>query len=97
MNKPEISVVIPVYKSVPFLKDAVDSVLSQTYFAGKPGLFEILIVVDGECEDLSDKVPTAPNIKILQIKHRGVSGARNHGIENAQASRFIAFLDSDDA
>lgn len=88
---PEVSVIIPFYEGVDWLKEAVDSVLFQTYKD-----FEIIVVNDGSPENISDFLTQYSNkIKYIEKENGGPSTARNVGIE-AATGNFIAFLDSDD-
>ncbi len=88
----KVSVIIPTYNRVHFLKEAIDSVLSQTY-----PYFELLIVDDGSEDETEALVRSYQDkrIRYLFIPHQGVSKARNVGIKEAKAE-LIAFLDSDD-
>lgn len=93
MRKTKISVIIPTYNRARFIKRAISSVLCQTYQN-----FEI-IVVDGpstdNTQDIVKKIQDK-RIKYMRPKiQRGVSAARNAGIDQAKGE-FIAFLDSDD-
>jgi glycosyltransferase involved in cell wall biosynthesis len=88
---PLISVIIPTYNRSAFLREAVDSVLQQT-----AGDLELIVADDGStentkvvCERYSEK------LRYLFQPNRGVSAARNLGLQQAQGE-FIAFLDSDD-
>lgn len=88
---PEVSVIIPFYEGIDWLKEAVDSVLFQTYKE-----FEIIVVNDGSPEDISEFLSQYSNkIKYIEKENGGPSTARNVGIE-AATGKFIAFLDSDD-
>ena len=92
MNVPEASVVIPLYNKAPYIKRAIDSVLSQTVQN-----FEIIIINDGST-DGSEKIVEEyhdSRIHLINQENRGVSSARNHGIDVANAE-LIAFLDADD-
>ena len=90
-NKFKVSVIIPFYKGVDWLVEAVDSVLAQTY-----SNVEIIVVNDGSTEDLSDfLVKYGNHIIYIYQENRGPGAARNRGIEIAQGD-FICFLDSDD-
>ena len=95
--QPEISVIIPLYKSARYLREALESISNQTYGSQGKNPFEVLLIIDGECENFEDNIPPQirPALKIHKIEHRGVSGARNCGIEKSSA-KFIAFLDADD-
>ena len=95
-NKSDVlfSVLVPVYNEETFLKECVESILSQDM-----NDFEIVLVDDGS----SDKSPEIcdlyakdnPNIKVIHKKNEGLFLARKTGIENA-TGRYLLFLDSDD-
>jgi glycosyltransferase involved in cell wall biosynthesis len=88
----KVSVIIPVYGVEAYIAEAIQSVLDQTYQD-----FELLIV-DDESPDRSVEICrqfTDPRIKILHQKNRGLAGARNTGIRQAQGA-YLAFLDGDD-
>ncbi|MCK9267048.1 glycosyltransferase [bacterium] len=89
----KISVVIPLYNKVDFIKRALSSVLEQTYEN-----FEIIIVNDGST-DGSEKIVEGYNDVRIKLLHRpypsGVSVARNFGIKHSSAD-LIAFIDADD-
>ena len=86
-----VSVVIPTFNAAPWLKETIDSILTQTY-----PVLEILIVDDGSTDGTADiaKSYATPVIYIRQ-EHGGVSSARNRGIGSAKGE-FIAFIDGDD-
>lgn len=87
-----VSVIIPTYNAEKFIAKTVRSVLSQTYQD-----FEILIIDDAS-PDRSVDVCRRFNdcrIRIISQANRGLPGARNTGIRQAQGE-FIAFLDADD-
>ncbi len=86
-----VSVIIPTYNRACVLKEAIDSVLAQTYRD-----FELIVVDDGSTDDTSEMLSAfADNISTITTFHRGPSAARNAGI-NASRGEWIAFLDSDD-
>ena len=90
-QKPKISVIIPTFNRGWILKEAVDSVLSQHCTD-----FELIVVDDGSIDNTLTLLQTYKGrLKILQQENRGVSSARNLGIENS-CGQYIAFLDSDD-
>ncbi|MFY9555299.1 MAG: glycosyltransferase [Blastocatellia bacterium] len=88
---PEVSVIIPTYNSARYLSDAVDSVLAQTFKD-----FEVLVIDDGSTDDTQSVMSRyASPVRCIRQENRGVSAARNRGIEESR-SRYIAFLDADD-
>jgi glycosyltransferase involved in cell wall biosynthesis len=86
-----VSVVIPVFNAAKWIKETIDSILTQTY-----PVLEILIVDDGSTDETAGIVQEygAP-VRYINQKHRGVSAARNLGIALARGN-LIAFIDGDD-
>lgn len=89
-----VSVIIPVYNRQQYLEECVRSVLNQTYKN-----FEILLIDDGS-EDDSPVICRAlaqenSCIRFFESSHKGVSAARNIGLE-ASKGDFVFFIDSDD-
>ncbi len=90
---PKVSVIMPVYGVEKFVAEAVESVLAQSFKD-----FELLIIDDCSpdrsveiCKGYDD-----PRIKIIPHEfNRGLAGARNTGVRNAQGE-YLGFLDSDD-
>lgn len=89
-TSPLISVVIPVFNGSTFIKEAVDSVLSQTY-----SNFELIVINDGSTDDSEIKILSYENIKYKKLVNSGPAVARNLGCRLANG-RYIAFLDQDD-
>lgn len=93
-NQPLISVIIPAYNAEKYLKEALDSVLSQTYQN-----WECIIIDDGSTDDtqkiVQDYITQDKRFIYFFQKNQGLSAARNSGIKIAKAD-YIAFLDSDD-
>lgn len=94
-TKEQVSVIIPVYKAEKSLLSCVESVLSQDY-----GNIEILLVPNGEDEEspsykLCRKLEGENDGITVLRSDKGVSAARNKGIEKA-GGKYILFLDSDD-
>lgn len=85
---PRVSVIIPFQNRIPWLIEAVDSVLAQTFQD-----FE-LIIVDNASTD-SYEPPDDPRITYIRQEDRGPAGGRNRGMDLARGD-YIAFLDSDD-
>ena len=91
-NKPtNVSVVIPAYNSAVFLPEALDSVFAQT----RPPA-EVIVVDDGSTDDTSKVLEMyGDRVIVVAQENRGLSGARNRGMDRATAE-WVAFLDADD-
>jgi glycosyltransferase involved in cell wall biosynthesis len=92
LDQSMLSVVIPCYNDHLYVEQAVDSALAQTW------PYKEIIIVDDGSFDRTKKVLSeleSDNIKIFTQKNRGVSAARNMGIQKA-SGKFILVLDSDD-
>ncbi|MHB8095706.1 MAG: glycosyltransferase family 2 protein [Candidatus Aminicenantales bacterium] len=86
------SAVIPLYNKGKYIDRAVTSVMNQSHRD-----FELLIINDGST-DGGDRIASGfkdPRIRLFHQENRGVSAARNAGIEKAK-NDYIAFLDADD-
>ena len=93
MNKPLVSVVMPVYNREAFLAEAIESILAQTYTN-----FEFIIVDDGSTDNSVDIIQSYrdPRIRMIQLPgNLGESQARNIG-NMAAHGKYIAVMDSDD-
>ncbi len=87
----KISVIIPTYNRVFFLKRSIDSVLAQTL---QP--YEIIIIDDGSSDGTSAMIKkNYPNLNLIYQDNKGVSAARNIGVK-ASSGDWVCFLDSDD-
>lgn len=90
-NDSYVSVIIPTFNRSGMLEEAVKSVLLQDYKH-----FELIVVDDGSMDNTSKILNLyRQHIRIHRQSNKGVSAARNAGIEMA-SGRYIAFLDSDD-
>ena len=88
----EISLIIPTYNRCLLLKRALHSVLEQS----RPP-DEIIVVDDGSTDKTAEMLKQEfPQINTISQINKGVSAARNKGIQQAQGD-WIAFLDSDDS
>ena len=90
-----MSIITPLYNGEEFIRDAVESVLAQTYEN-----WELLVIDDGSSDNgyniVKEYSDNDKRIKLLKNeKNSGVTKTRNKGIE-ASDGRYIAFLDSDD-
>ncbi|HBA54228.1 MAG TPA: hypothetical protein DCZ04_07175 [Syntrophorhabdus aromaticivorans] len=90
-SRPLVSIIIPTYNYAQYLPRAVESCLRQTY-----GRLEIIVIDDGSTDNTHEVLQKFSN-KIICVhqQNRGVSSARNHGLERARGE-FITFLDADD-
>ncbi len=93
-DKPEISVIVPIYKVEKYVRKCIESIINQTLRN-----IEIILVDDGspdKCGEICDEyASTDSRIKVIHGSNRGVSAARNAGIELASAD-VIGFVDGDD-
>jgi glycosyltransferase involved in cell wall biosynthesis len=90
-DHPTVSIVMPTFNRGWLIKDAIDSVLGQTYTD-----FELIVVDDGSTDRTRDILSNyGDRLHLIGQANRGVSAARNCGI-GASTGRLIAFLDSDD-
>lgn len=89
-----ISVIIPVYNVEAYLRECIDSVLSQTYKN-----YEIILVDDGSTDsspEICDKYASEhENIRVVHKENKGLSHTRNMGLTVAHGE-YVYFLDSDD-
>ena len=89
---PTVTVLIPVYNGMPFIVDAVDSILSQTFQD-----FELLIINDGSTDGTADFLNSLRDrrIRVIHQENRGLCETLNRGVREA-SSQWIARLDQDD-
>ncbi len=91
MSDPLVSIVIPCFKQAHCLPQAIKSCLEQTY-----SCIEIVVVDDGSPDDVASVVrPFGKRVRLICQKNKGLSGARNTGI-NASGGAYLKFLDADD-
>ena len=91
----DISIIVPVYKiEKKLLTDCIDSLHKQT-----SNNIEIILIDDGspdECGRICDEYGSRDNrIRVIHTENKGVSNARNEGIQNS-IGRYIMFVDGDD-
>lgn len=91
LSKPLVSVVIPAYNAVTTLREAIDSVLTQTY---QP--LELIVVDDGSNDGTTDLLRTyGDRVKAVHQPNGGLAAARNAGVALA-TGELIALFDADD-
>ena len=90
----KVSIIVPIYNTKQYIRGCVKSVLKQTY-----ANWELILIDDGSndgsreiCRILSEK---DKRIRFISQEHKGVSAARNVGLDLAQGES-VFFLDSDD-
>lgn len=91
---PKVSVVIPVYNTGKYVREAIDSIRRQTLKE-----LEIIVVNDGSTDNsqqiIDELAAEDRRIQSYSSPNQGVSIARNTGIDNAHG-KYIYFMDSDD-
>ncbi|MGC1241982.1 MAG: glycosyltransferase [Chryseosolibacter sp.] len=93
MVTPRVTVLMPVYNASAYLREAIDSILSQSF---KP--FEFLIIDDGSSDDSADIISsyTDPRIRFVSNERNlGITPTLNKGIALASCE-LIARMDADD-
>ena len=87
---PRVSVLIPTYNYGPFLSEALESVLAQTYTD-----YEILVLDDGSVDHTAQVAAAYPQVRYLYQENAGIAATRNRLIRQSQGE-LVAFLDADD-
>lgn len=94
-TNPLISIIVPVYNVEQYLESCINSIINQTYKN-----LEIILVDDGSkdnCAAICDKYEEKDDrIIVIHQKNKGLSGARNAGLDIAKG-KYIGFVDSDDS
>ena len=91
-RNPKVSVVMSVYNGEKYLKEAIDSILNQTYKD-----FEFIIVNDGSTDESLEIIKSYndPRIVLIRQENKGLATALNEGIKIAKGE-YIARMDADD-
>jgi hypothetical protein len=90
---PRVSVVVPCYNLGPYLAEAVDSALAQTFTD-----IEIVVVDDGSTDPDTRAILdtfSRPKTRVLRGENRGLPGAKNFGIGHT-SGELLCMLDADD-
>lgn len=94
VKKPKVSVILPVYNVGKYLRQSLDSLISQTLQE-----IEIICVNDGSTDDsyeiLEEYKAKDPRIKVIHKENKGTGAARNDGLRLA-TGECIGFVDPDD-
>ncbi len=89
-----VSVIVPMYNVEKYLSQCIESIMAQTYEN-----LEIILVDDGSVDNtgkIADTYASCDNrIRVLHTDNKGVSSARNYGIEISEGD-YICFVDADD-
>lgn len=93
MTKPIISVVMPVYNGEKYLREAIDSILNQTY-----NNFEFIILNDGSTDKTEEIILSYDDTRIVYVKNEEnlqIVKTLNKGVSLAKG-KYIARMDADD-
>lgn len=94
MEKPKVSVIMPIYKAEEFIKRGVDSILNQTLRE-----IEVILIDDGSpdnCGRICDEYASAdPRVKVVHQPNQGVAAARQVGFEQTEGE-YVIHADPDD-
>ena len=88
-----VSVIVPVYNAKDYIIRCIDSILEQTFKD-----IELILIDDGSTDGselICDRYKSNNTVKVIHQENRGVSSARNRGLEVATGT-YVAFVDSDD-
>lgn len=90
----KVSIIVPVYNNEKYLHICIESILNQIYKN-----IEIILINDGSTDqsgEICDEYAKVYNrVKVIHQENRGVSAARNVGLQHA-TGKYIQFADSDD-
>lgn len=94
MDRPLISVIVPIYNAEKTLERCIKSIIRQSY-----SNIEVILVDDGSTDnslDLCKKyMEEDERIKVIHQRNQGVGAARNRGLSNT-SGEYVTFVDSDD-
>lgn len=91
-KRPDITVLMPAYNAAKYIREAVNSVLRQTF-----DNFELLIINDGSTDNTAEIALsfTDPRVVVVNCEHKGVADTLNTGLKLANAP-LVARFDADD-
>lgn len=95
--QPKFSIIVPLYNKAPYVRKALDSIVSQTFRD-----WECIIIDDGSTDgslevvqEVKSQEPRAKSVRIIRQPNSGVAAARNNGVK-ASHGEYVCFLDADD-
>lgn len=86
----KLSIIIPAYNAEAYLPQCLDSILAQEHRG-----CEVIVVDDGSTDGTAALLERYPDVKVIHQENRGMSTARNRGLDEARGE-YILFVDSDD-
>ncbi len=91
-NRFLVSIIMPAYNAEKYIAEAIESVIDQTYKN-----WELIIINDGSIDKTEEIIKSYDDKRVIYLKqnNKGVSSARNRGLELAKGE-YITFLDADD-
>jgi glycosyltransferase involved in cell wall biosynthesis len=92
MSNPTLSVILPIFNGMPFLREAIQSLLNQSFQD-----FVVIAINNGSNDSTDEYIQSLKNSKIEyhKLEEKNLVKALNMGLENAE-SPFIARMDADD-
>lgn len=88
-----VSIIVPVYNTAGYVKECIQSILSQSYKN-----IELILVNDGSTDgsgEICKEYENQPNVRYIEQENGGVTAARKRGVDEA-SGEWIMFVDSDD-
>lgn len=93
-ENPSVSVIVPCYNHEKYLRECIDSIMSQTYTN-----FELVVIDDGSKDDslkVLKELQKKYTFTLIHQENRGLSATLNRGIKEFSRGKYIAFCASDD-
>lgn len=88
-----VTVLLPAYQGMPYVTEAVESVLRQSYRH-----FQLLVLDDGSTDGTAEALDgyrADPRFRLERLEHGGMAAALNHGLAVA-TTEYVARMDADD-
>ncbi len=95
MELPRVTIIVPAYNSVRFIRDTIESVLAQTYSA-----WQLIVINDGSTDStvelVQEYVDRDERIKLHSKENGGVVSALNRGLDLSKHTELVTLLGHDD-